>query len=145
LAEAEGAGPWHPTESPLIWQVDQKAKWRLSLQAALWRKSTLRAQIRRHETPWQLESYGGSRSRRMREKVCCVNRDEFYVEGKQVFPYQLTGVVAGRWVREIVEPLFAMHGINMDFSKRGFHVHGKRGKKRKAFVLRAIDRIRSIF
>jgi len=143
LSESADAGPWHPTASPLIWEVDKKAKWRLSLQAGLWRTSILRAQIRKHETPWQLESYGGSRSRRMKEKVCCVNRDLFSGWEKEVFPYEPTGVIAGKWVGEIVVPLFAAHDIKMDFSIRGFHVPGKRTKKRKAFFLRVIDRIRS--
>jgi hypothetical protein len=145
LSESEDAGPWHSTESPLIWAVDQKAKWRLSLQAALWSISILRAQIRKHESPWQLESYGGSRSRRMKEKVCCVNRALFSGAGKEVFPYQPTGIVAGKWVREIVEPLFLDQGISVDFSHRGFHEKGKRNQKRKAFFLRAIDRVRSFF
>lgn len=145
LSESAEAGPWHPTASPLVWMVDQKAKWRLSLQAALWRKDILRTQIRKHESPWQLESYGGSRLRHTQEKICCVNRDLFSGNGKEVFPYKPTGVIAGKWVGEIVVPLFAAHAITMDFSARGFYVQGKRSKKRKAFLLRAIDRVRSIF
>jgi hypothetical protein len=143
LSEAVDAGPWHATGSKLIWTVDQKAKWRFSLQAALWRKDLLRAQIRKHESPWQLESYGGGRLRRSKEKICCVNRDLFSGKGKEVFPYTPTGIIAGKWVGEIVVPLFQAHDITMDFTKRGFHLQGKRSKKRKAFLLRAIDRVRS--
>ncbi len=145
LLELDTAGPWTPSSSQLLWIVDQKAKYRLSLQASLWRKSVLRSQIRFHENPWQLESYGSSRSRRLKEKVCCVNRDEFIGQGKEVFPYKPTGVVAGQWERHIVEPLFELHGIAMDFSKRGFHDKNQRTRKRRSFFLRVIDRIRSIY
>jgi hypothetical protein len=144
LSGTDGVGPFHEIGSTLIVEVDKAAKWRLSLQAALWKKATLRALIRRHETPWQLESYGSFRTRRFKEKICSVNREKFSVHGNEVFPYNPTGVVAGRRVQNIVEPLFARHNINVDFSVRGFHVQGKRAKKRKAFLLRVIDRIRSL-
>jgi len=144
LSGTDGIGPFHEIGSTLIVEVDKGAKWRLSLQAALWKKSVLRTLVRVHETPWQLESYGSFRTRRLKEKICSVNREIFSVPGNEVFPYKPTGVVAGRWVQNIVEPLFARHKINIDFSVRGFHVHGKRAKKRKAFLFRVVDRIRSL-
>ena len=128
----------------MIVEVDKRAKWRLSLQAALWEKSLLRTLIRKHETPWQLESYGSFRTRRLKQRICSVNRQIFSGAGNEVFPYTPTGVVAGRWVRDVVEPLFKKHGINIDFSIRGFHVRGHRVKKRKAFLLRLVDRVRSL-
>ena len=144
LSGKDGFGPFHDINSSLIVEVDKAAKWRLSLQAALWKKSVLRALVRKHETPWQLESYGSFRTRRLKEKICSVNREIFSINGNEVFPYTPTGVVAGRWVQNIVGPLFALHNIAVDFSIRGFHVQGKRAKKRKAFLLRVIDRIRSL-
>jgi hypothetical protein len=145
LSGTDGVGPFHEIGSTLIVEVDKGAKWRLSLQAALWKKSLLRALIRKHETPWQLESYGSFRTRRFKEKICSVNREIFSVPGNEIFPYTPTGVIAGRWVQSIVEPLFVRHKINIDFSVRGFHVPGKRTKKRKSFLLRVVDRIRSLF
>jgi hypothetical protein len=68
--------------------------------------------------------------------------DEFF--DKEVFPYHLTGVIAGKWVREIVEPLFLRHGIALDFSVRGFYDRATIVRKRKNFFLRLIDRIRSL-
>ena len=144
LLSTDAIKPLHPTNSPLILEVDKKTKWRLSLQAALWKKSFLRSLVRKHETPWQLESYGSYRSSRLREKICSVNPVEISKKGSEIFPYTPTGVVAGRWVKDIVVPLFFKHKIELDFSMRGFHMHGAR-KKRKAFLLRAIDRIRSFF
>ena len=70
LSEASDAGPWLQTND-LIWQVSQKAKYQISLQAALWRKDFLRAQVRTHESPWQLESFGSMRLRMKKTKIFC--------------------------------------------------------------------------
>lgn len=53
LSGTDGFGPFHDINSSLIVEVDKSAKWRLSLQAALWKKSVLRSLVRKHETPWQ--------------------------------------------------------------------------------------------
>lgn len=128
----------------LILEVSQKAKWRLSLQAAIWKKSILRSQVRVHEDPWQFESYGAFRSRRMKERIYSINGTLFNGLENEVFPYKVTGVIGGKWVGEIVKPLFIAHNINMDFSKRGFYEAGRR-KKRKLFIIRVVDRLRSLF
>ena len=143
LMECGGSGPWHPTEDPLLWRVDQNAVYRIALQAALWRKSTLRSHLRMHESPWQLEVFGSARARRLKDQVLCVNRDRFHGPGLEVFPYGPTGVVKGRWERHIVEPLFAQHGIDMDFSVRGFYQAGA-ATQRAPIVRRLVDRIRSL-
>ena len=144
LLECGGAGPWHPTENPLLWAVDQKAKYRIALQAALWRKSSLRAHIRLHESPWQLEIFGSVRAWRKPEKVLCVNRDLFSKPGAEIFPYQATGVVSGQWERSIVEPLFANHGISMDFSRRGFYDRNAPKTHKPPIINRLYDRLRSL-
>jgi hypothetical protein len=128
----------------LILEVSQKAKWRLSLQAAIWKKSILRSQVRTHEDPWQFESYGALRSRRMQERIYSINGALFSGLENEVFPYKVTGIIGGKWVGEIVKPLFSKHDINVDFSKRGFYEKGRR-KKRKSFVIRVVDRLRSLF
>ena len=128
----------------LILEVSQKAKWRLSLQAAIWKKAILRSQVRVHEDPWQFESYGALRSRRMKERIYSINGALFNGLENEVFPYKVTGVIGGKWVGEIVQPLFSKHDINMDFSKRGFYEEGRR-KKRKPFIIRLVDRLRSLF
>jgi hypothetical protein len=142
IMECGGSGPWHSTENPLLWRVDQRAQYRIALQAALWRKDTLRAQLRAHESPWQLEVYGSARARRnTKERVFCLNRDRFHGPGKEVIPYTPTGVVKGKW-EKFVPALFEREGIAMDFSKRGFFVPGA-AAKRAPFVKRATDRLRS--
>ena len=86
LMECGGAGPWRPSANALLWEVDQSAQYRIALQAALWRKSTLRAHLRLHESPWQMEVFGSARARRLKDRVLCVNRDRFHGPGKEVFP-----------------------------------------------------------
>jgi hypothetical protein len=140
-----GVGPWNSIDSSLICEVNKNAKWRLSLQAGLWEKSILRSLIRKHETPWQLESYGSYRTKRVKKLFCSVNRKDFIGKGREIIPYSPTGIVAGRWVKDIVQPLFKKHDIYLDLFIRGFHDPSIRNKKRKSTLLRVLDRFRSFF
>jgi hypothetical protein len=144
LMECGGSGPWHPSPNPLLWQVDQQAKYRIALQAALWRKSSLRGHVRLHESPWQLEVFGSARARRIKDKVFCVNRDKFSKPETEIFPYTPTGVVSGKWERQVVEPLFLKHGISVDFSKRGFYDRTAKSPNKKPVISRLYDRVRSL-
>jgi hypothetical protein len=119
LHEASSPGPWVRTDDD-VWEVAASAPYRLSLQAGLWRRSALRRLVRPHETPWQLEAWGSKRARPSRCRVFSVNRDRYCGPGRAVIPYEPTGVVAGRWQRDIVGPLFAAEGLDVDFARRGF-------------------------
>jgi hypothetical protein len=140
--ECGGAGPWYPTSNPDLWLVDQNAKFRISLQAVLWRKDLLRSYIRLHESPWQLEIFGSRRASRQKHKILCVNRDIYSSPENEIFPYIPTGVVSGKWDEQIVVPLFAKHAINIDFSLRGFYDKNVKQRKRPVFS-RLYDRLRS--
>lgn len=144
LSEAKDAGPWLVKEDAIAWKVSRRAKYQISLQAALWRKDFLRAQIRLHETPWQLESYGSKRLKRQKTKIYCVNRGQFSGDGKEIIPYKPTGVIAGKWVRQVVEPLFALNNIEVNFNVRGFYDKSMR-KKRRNLLLRLKDFAKSFF
>lgn len=145
IMECGGSGPWHPTENPLLWEINQRAKYRIALQAAIWRKDVLRRHLRNHESPWQLEAFGSARARRLRsERVLCVNRDRFHGPGKEIFPYTPTGVVSGKWERHVVEPLFSAHGIAVDFSIRGFFDRLNHRNKKSPLISRIADRVRSL-
>lgn len=146
LMECGGSGPWHPTTDPMLWEIDRLATYRIALQAALWRKSTLRGHLRAHETAWQLEVFGSARARRCRnERVFCAARDLFHGPGREIVPYRPTGIVKGRWDRDIVEPLFDAHGITVDFSRRGFHDPNAVAAGRRPVARRIVDRARSLF
>ena len=144
LMECGGSGPWHATDDPQLWEVDRRALYRIALQAALWRKSTLREQLRMHETAWQLEVFGSARARRSGGgKVMCASRDLFHGEAKEIVPYRPTGVVKGRWERDIVVPLFTEHGIEVDFAQRGFYDAAQVSSERRPLARRIVDRARS--
>jgi len=96
--------------------VPQKANYRLCTQAGLWRKSTLLKYTIPGESVWEWERYGSRRAHRGKDRFLCVRRHI-----PPVFPYILTGVVRGRWYAPAVAGLFAEHGINVDFSRRGFY------------------------
>ncbi len=144
LVECGGSGPWQPTEHPLLWVVDPRARYRVALQAGLWRVDTLRQRLRAHESAWQLEVFGSRRAWRVHDRVLCVNRDLFERPQARVVPYYPTGVVKGRWLREAVVDLFAAHAIEVDFSRRGFYDPNGPPPPRRALWRRAADRMRSL-
>lgn len=123
LLQEPGAGPWTPTDLPWLQQVDPSARYFISLQAAVWDRRALRNALRPHETAWDFELLGSPRAARHGMRVFGLSHDTF-AGPDRVMPYQPTGVMMGRWCEDIVVPLFAEHGIDVDFSQRGFHVRG---------------------
>jgi hypothetical protein len=153
LVECANAGPWNETEHDLLWEVDQKAEYRISLQAGLWQVDTLKERIRSHESPWQFEVYGSKRANWLKDQILCVNRDRFHVGGPQVVPYTPTGIVKGKWKLDIVEDLFSQHDIDVNFEKRGIYTPDDLPSERTLldkltdpnFFEKAIDRLRSAY
>ena len=142
LMECGGSGPWTPTADALLWDVDRKARYRLTLQAALWRRDALRKYLRPHESPWQFEVWGSRRAARLGGDIRCLARDRFNDEDGQVIPYVPTGIVKGRWNREVVVDLFAAHGIEVDYARRGFWDPALQSRRRRSLGS-AMDRLRS--
>ena len=143
LLECEGSGPWHPQTNGDLWEIDRHSKYLIGLQAGLWNKVALRGNLRPHESPWQLEIFGSRRARRQLSGVYCVNRERFSGPGKEILPYTATGVIGGKWARDIVVPLFERHGIAMDFDRRGFYERGAQPRKKAPIWRRVFDRLRS--
>ena len=143
LLECDNAGPWLERDDD-IWPVDKSALYRMSLQAGLWRKTALQSLLRRHENPWQLEVWGSRRVNRKGLKIYSVNRHRFMGAGTEIIPYVPTGVVKGRWDRDVVESLFSKEAIKIDFSERGFVAEVPGSKARKPLQKRLWDRIRSL-
>ena len=98
--------------------VEFNQRYRVSCQAALWRREELYALIREYEDAWLFEEFGSQRSAVMKSKYLCVSRDFVKLNQFEIIPYIFTGIVQGRWFEETV-PLFEKHGIEMDFTKRG--------------------------
>ena len=99
--------------------VLQKQRYRISCQAALWRKEELMDIIRDYESAWQFEEFGSQRSAVMNHQYLVVDRTWVKLNEFELIPYIFTGIVQGRWMEQTA-PLFQKHGIEMDFSKRGF-------------------------
>lgn len=143
LLEPGNAGPWLPTRNPDIWRVDPTSEYLVSLQAGIWRRDLLAGAARAHEGPWQFEIFGTRRLRRRGVPVHTVNRVEYGPSAEPPIPYVPTGVVKGRWDKDVVVDLFAAHGIDVDYDVRGFHTPGNGPPPTAGLLRRAAERVRS--
>lgn len=109
---------------PLLWEVPERADYRINLQAALWRKEVLCTYLVPGESPWEFERWGTSRSYQRNDRLLCQSLDYFNAKGQFVVPYHPGSVIRGKWNEPAVKHLFAKHGITVDFSKRGLHRPG---------------------
>ena len=117
LTTASGGAPYTDTMYPGLKSVGKYAKYRISCQAALWKKEVLLSYVRSHESPWQFEKYASKRAQILNHNFLAI--DEKYHNGNIIMPYVLTGIIQGKWKEEVV-PLFEKYQIVVDFSKRGF-------------------------
>jgi hypothetical protein len=106
---------------PLLWQIDQRANYRVSLQAGLWSVAALRNLLRPGESAWNFERLGSVRAMSKSDVFLCQSLDDFNLRGKYPLPYRPTGIVRGKWYAPAVVELFAAHGIFIDYSRRGFY------------------------
>ncbi len=132
---------------------DDKAK--VVFVPVIWRKSTLVKWLRPHESIWAFEACGAKRARRWKYK-----EQVYRVYSPAIFNYLWEKgcycVVNGKWMMHpLLEHLFAVNDINVDYSKRGTitmeewqSVSIKTIMKRVGFVgtlKKVISRLRSIF
>jgi hypothetical protein len=113
-------GPFQPTSDPRLWKIDQKARYRLSTQAGLWRTETLRSYLKPEENGWMFEIFGTRRSWKREECFLTVNRNIYGPDKTPIFQYKHTGIIKGKWHQDMPQ-LFANHGIKVNFEKRGFY------------------------
>lgn len=128
------SGPFNKdTSIKGIWEIKKGAPYRLSTQAAFWKKESLLKLIRKWESGWQFEHYGNKRSNYILGKMMCVAQDEVIINKNEILPYVFTGIIKGKWKEEVIG-LFAANKINVDLSKRGFYKFKKKtiAKKFKA-------------
>jgi len=121
LMELDNGGPWHQSRYPLLWEIDQGANYRISLQAGLWRKDRLRFYLSPRESAWQFERWGNFRAHKIPDSFYCQNLDTFNRQKRYIIPYEPTGIIQGKWYRPAVVELFKANGIEVDFSRRGFY------------------------
>ena len=111
-------GPYEEYPAEGLQKISQKAKYRISTQASLWRVKTLKSYLRPEENGWMFEIYGTWRAQRRRECFLCADYDNKH--GGPAIDYLHTGIIKGKWLRDI-KTLFDQHGIEIDYYKRGFY------------------------
>ena len=122
LTYASGNGPFFPSKYPGLQEIGPNAHCRLSCQGALWKKTALLKYARPHESAWQFEAFGTQRAHIIKDNF--LNVDVAADEKNRLLPYILTGIIQGRWKKDVPE-LFAKHQISADFSRRGFYDYQK--------------------
>lgn len=111
-------GPYEPHSESWLQTIRQKARYRISTQAALWRVDTLRSYLLPEENGWMFEILGTWRAHKRPDFFLCAKWDEG--AGGPVIDYLHTGIIKGKWLSEI-EPVFEKNHITVDFQKRGFY------------------------
>lgn len=112
-------GSARPAELPYLVDVPRISHYRFSTQAAIWDKSVLASYIRPGESAWETEILGTLRSWSRPEPVRSVIEVPAG-EGGPIMSYTGTGIIRGKW-HPALPPLFANHGLDVDFSRRGFY------------------------
>lgn len=123
-------------KDPRLVIVSRKSRYRISLQAGLWRKEILLSYLRSDENAWMFEIFGTIRSRNRNELFLTLNRNINDIKKMPVIVYKHTGIIKGKWHPEM-PLLFESHGINIDFSLRGIY-------REKYLILRKIETVATL-
>ena len=102
-------------ELPSLVDVPRLSSYRVSMQAAIWDRHVLASYLRPDESAWETEILGTLRSWSRPVPVRAVS-----TTASPVMSYIGTGIIRARWHRAM-PAVFARHGIDVDFSRRGFH------------------------
>lgn len=102
-----------------IWEIEKKAPYRISTQAAFWRSAGLKKYLNINETAWQFETNGTKRSQYFEDRIMCINQELYGVGKHELIPYVFTGIIKGKWNIDIVD-VFMKNEIKIDYEKRGF-------------------------
>ena len=118
-------------ELPYLVDVPRVSHYRVSTQAAIWDKDVLRFYVRPDETVWETEILGTMRSWSRPTPVRSV--DPAMLDGGTIMSYTGTGIIRGKWHPEM-RPLFARHGLEVDFDRRGFYAFPSRWQTRSRML-----------
>ena len=124
-------------ERPYLVDVPRISHYRTSTQAAIWDKDVLLSYVRRQETVWETEILGTIRAWSRYAPIRTIDRHR--LEGPPIMSYTGTGIIRGKWHPEMV-PLFAKHGIPMDFDRRGFYTFPSRWTTRSRIIMALVRR-----
>jgi hypothetical protein len=112
--------PFHPYHIDEYLTVSKKSRYRISTQAGLWRKETLRSYLKPSENGWMFEIFGTQRARRKNHLFLTCNPKYFNEKNDPIFSYIHTGIIKGKWHKDIPN-VFNENSIIVDFNIRGFY------------------------
>lgn len=101
-------GPDMSSDHPEVGIIAKGAAYRLSTQAAIWRKQVLQDLLRIGESPWEFEIKGSRRTDTIDEPFLSV-----FMGTELSLPYFCTAVVKGKWVPGALK-LCTREGIAVD-------------------------------
>lgn len=110
--------PFEPYPDPAYQIIRARARYRISTQAALWRRDVLLSYLDPSENGWMFEILGTMRARRRQDTFLTARFDG--AGGGPAVDYTHTGIIKGQW-HPAIPALFAKHGIEADFARRGFY------------------------
>jgi len=144
LTDQNTQGPF-TASSPYegLWTINQESEYRISCQAAIWKREVLSSYIRTYESAWNFEDFGTTRSSVLNHKFYMVDRTQVKLNVSEIIPYVFTGIIKGKWLDEVV-PLFKKHQIIIDFSKRGI-TNNKEPKTLRTRIENRIKRLPNYF
>lgn len=121
LTDQATPGPFNKTKYPDLFEINRNAPYRLSTQAALWKKEVLIKHVKPFESGWLFEHFGTKRSRIWSDKFYIIDNSKYSINNNEIIPYVFTGIIKGKWNKDVPQ-LFANNNIVMDFSSRGFFI-----------------------
>lgn len=92
--------------------IEPNASYRVSLQAAIWRREYVLSIIDDKDSAWQFEHMGSKRSSQDNSKFVSV----WDKKPRLMLDYYCTGVIQGYWIKEAVE-LCNSYGVTVDTSR----------------------------
>jgi hypothetical protein len=121
LSPYASPGPFVSCDYSNLIEIARNAKYRISLQASLWRVERLRWYLRFHENAWMFELFGTERSKRTSDLFLRVGKDAREKGGVEPIDYIFTGITKGMWHHAVPE-FFRKNGVSeVDFSRRGMY------------------------
>lgn len=104
-----------------LWIVSNTSKYRISTQAALWNKDTLLSYLIPEESGWMFELFGTKRAKKRNDLFLTANRNLYNSNNNPIIKYLHTGIIKGKWHKDIPS-VFSKNDItNIDYSRRGFY------------------------
>jgi hypothetical protein len=131
LTDIGNRGPFSLYDRDDRLSIVGNGKYRISTQAALWRKETLLSYLKPEENGWMFEIFGSQRSNRRGELFLTANRGMFSRDNNPIITYEHTGIIKGQW-HNAMPALFYKEKIEIDFSDRGIYIP-------KPVILRKIE------